>query len=177
MKTLSIVKKNNINLTAYQEKIIKQLDKIKNGKPCTVVYKSDCTGKVRAAAKSTITKIEKISIIPVTKGIDYSHKKSVIEKRTEETLKWGFYNTKEPFYTKLDNSLAKSKKSEQYYLLFGPQPNKNARPVSEYILNGDDTKKYTAEQIREMGILQDSYWNKEGIPFYTLKLDGVIAIM
>ena len=177
MKTLSTIKKNNIKLTAYQEKIIKQLDKIKNGTPCTVVYKSDCSSKLKAAVKSTVSKVEKISIIPVTKGIDYSNKKSVIAKREEEIIKWGFYNTREPFYTKLDNSFAKNKKSEQYYLLFGPQPNKNARPISEYVLNGDNTTKYTSEQIREMGILQDSYWNKEGIPFYTLKLDGVIAIM
>lgn len=179
MKTSQIIRSKGIKLTAFQERIIKQLDKIGNGNTCTVVYKSDCTRYLKAEAKRNLLKVEKISIIPVTKGIDYSHKKAVIEKRQQEILQWGFYNTKESSYEKYDNSFAKNKKSDQYYLLFGPQPNKNAKSISEYIINGDETKKYTAQEIKEMGIFQDSYWNKKSTEtlFYTLKLEGILAIM
>ncbi len=183
MKTLQIIKKHGIQLPQYQERIIKELDKIESGRNCTIVYRKDCTNSLTKEAKQQISKVEKISIMPLRKGIDYSRQKNVIEKRQKEIIKWGFYKTKKCSHIKLDNNFAKHNTEEQYYLLFYPQSNKNAKPISEYIINGDDKKPYTSDQIKEMGILKDAYWNEmerkqKTVPsFYKLKIEGVIAIM
>lgn len=174
-KTMTVLKEMKIKLTDKQMKVIQMLDKIPNGQNATVVYKSDCTKHLKAAHSHSGYVVTKISTIPIQKGIDYNNKKSVIEKRKQEFEQNGFVAHHEAFYYKLDNNVAKHKKQEKYYALFGMNTNIKANADVVYELNGTSIKK---DDLKNMGILRDSFWNKseERPAIMTLELDNIIAV-
>lgn len=175
MKTMEIIKEKGIKLTDKQLKVVKMLDKIPNGRNCTVVYKSDCTKHLKAAYSHSGYIVTKLSTIPIQKGIDYSNKKSVQDKRADQIEKYGSIITREPFYEKIDNNVAKHKKAEKYYALFGLNTNSNAKSVVSFELNG---KTISKEDLQNMGILRDSFWKStaERPAIMTLELDNIIAV-
>lgn len=174
-KTMTVIKEMKIKLNDKQLKVVKMLDKIPNGQNATVVYESDCTKHLKAAHSHSGFIVTKISTIPIQKGIDYSNKRSVKEKRAHQLEQTGSIVTREAFYNKLDNNVAKHKSQEKYYALFGMNTNKKASADVVYKLNGEDISK---DDLKNMGILRESFWNKsEDRPeIMTLDLNNIIAV-
>ena len=174
-KTMTVIKEKKIKLNDKQLKVIKMLDKIPNGQNATVVYRSDCTKHLKSAHSHSGFVVTKISTIPIQKGIDYNNKKSVKEKRAQQIEQTGSIITREAFYNKLDNNVAKHKTQEKYYALFGMNTNEKANADVVYELNGTPIKK---DELKNMGILRDSFWNRteERPEIMTLDLNNIVAV-
>ena len=181
--TAQILKENGIVLSDFQMDIIKKLDKIPNGRYACIVYKSDKSKEIKAAFNK-IYKVVKFSTFSIQKGINYNNKKAVKEKRAQQIAQTGFYKTKEPWYQKIDNNIARSKSNiNQYYLLAGLNTNSKAKGKSYYEVtisntSGFKTVKMSSEELKAFGIMRDSFWNRTSIDmdFRTFKLDDVLDV-
>ena len=110
--------------------------------------------------------VSKISYGSVRTGIKYDNMKKTIEKR----LSAGYIpSNKVAHWTPIDDIIGKSKKSDTYYLLCVP----NGKWHSEYWVNG---QRMTSKQVKDLGILHDSYWDKEVPEFMTIKIKNIIKV-
>lgn len=181
--TMQVLKENGVVLSSYQMELVKKLDRIPNGRNACIVYKSDKSKEIKSAYNQ-IYKVVKFSTFSIQKGIDYNNKKSVQAKRALQIVQTGSYKTKDSWYCKLDNNIARSKTNEnQFYLLAGLNTNSNAKGKSYYevtsVINGGfKTVKMSSEELKALGIMRDSFWNKSSsdVDFRTFKLDDVLDV-
>lgn len=110
--------------------------------------------------------VSKISHGSLRTGIKYDNMKKTIEKR----LSAGYIpSNKTTHWTSIDDIIGKSKKSDTYYLLGVP----NGQWHSEYWVNG---QRMTSKEVKNLGILHDSYWKKDKPEFMTIKIKNIIKI-
>lgn len=148
--------------------ILNKLAKKQNGAYFRIQYMTDINSKVSARFKSY--NISKITEMSVRKGINYENLKSVIEEKQNLMYSKREYT---PWYSHVDKMLLKSNKKDQYYVaLF---PNKFGTPKTIYMINGERIEK---TQLKELGIMQPSYWNRESEKpkMITLGLDKIINV-
>jgi hypothetical protein len=181
--TMEILKVNGVTLTPHQANIVSKLDMIPNGTNASITYKSDKSSKISAAYSKTY-KVIKYSTFSFRKGIDYNNKKSTRERRIQQIQQQGYYNTKPAWYEKFDNTVARSKSNPNaLYLLANSNTNANAKGTSFFEVitatnNGFITTKMSAEELKQLGIMQNSFWNSNSSDsdFRTLKLDDVLDV-
>ena len=181
--TMQVLKENGVVLSDYQIEIVKKLDKIPNGRNAHIIYKADKSNYIKAAYNNTY-KVIKYSAFSIQKGIDYSNKKAVKEKRAQQILTTGTCVIKESWYSKFDNNIAISKSNpNQLYLLAGLNTNAKAKGTSYFevvsvVSGGFKTQKMTAQELKALGIMRDSFWTKKSsdIDFRTFKLDDVLDV-
>lgn len=161
------------------ETLVKELNRKKNGVWFKIEWTTDLNGKMCAAAKREGHVVTKEVSTTVRKGIRYANMASVRERlisegkflvdpETGETyvfpekLSWGEW---------VDDSNILIKHKEQYYVRLYTSPNK---PIVQYYLDGQII---TANDLKDRGILQPSYWNRENVEeCMTLKVDSVNKI-
>lgn len=133
--------------------IINKLSTKRNGQFFNISYVSDLPMTAKAKREGIIAL--KITKATVRKGISYKNMKSVQEKlgnRINEPLElpWGIWVPEH-------KGLLIEHKGKTYLRLYN-SPNKNK---SVYLVNG---KEVPLDELKSMGIVQNSYWNKTGKP-------------
>lgn len=170
------MKKNVMNyeamgITGKQVKVLKELDKIRNGSYFVIQYYTDCNSKVAAAYKNY--NVTKLTTMSVRKGVDYNKTKAALLKRGENPIATP---TRPQWYYHVAGSkclLRHASKNQYYIALF---PNKFGKATTQYFLNGTPI---TKEELMQKGIMQPSYWtNKEKeCTFLTLGLEKIYKII
>lgn len=147
------------------EELLKMLNGKKNGTWFKIEWTSDLNGKLCAAAKRDGHIVTKNVSTTVRKGIRYANMASVkkrliadgkflVDPETNEIhvfpekLSWGEW---------VDNSGVLIKHKEQYYVRLYTSPN---TPRVQYFLDG---VAIAAEELKNKGLLQPAYWNREDI--------------
>ena len=133
--------------------IINKLSTKRNGQFFNISYVSDLPMTAKAKREGIVAL--KITKATVRKGISYKNMKSVQEKlgdRINEPLElpWGSWVPEH-------RGLLIEHKGKTYLRLYN-SPNKNK---SVYLVNG---KEVSLDELKSMGIVQNSYWNKIGKP-------------
>lgn len=133
--------------------IINKLSTKRNGQFFNISYVSDLPMTAKAKREGIVAL--KVTKATVRKGISYKNMKSVQERlgdRINEPLElpWGIWV---PEY----KGLLIEHKGKTYLRLYN-SPNKNK---SVYLVNG---KEVSLDELKSMGIVQNSYWNKTGKP-------------
>lgn len=133
--------------------IINKLSTKRNGQFFNISYVSDLPMTAKAKREGIIAL--KITKATVRKGISYKNMKSVQKKlgdRINEPLElpWGIWVPEH-------KGLLIEHKGKTYLRLYN-SPNKNK---SVYLVNG---KEVPLDELKSMGIVQNSYWNKTGKP-------------
>ena len=133
--------------------IINKLSTKRNGQFFNISYVSDLPMTAKAKREGIVAL--KITKATVRKGISYKNMKSVQERlgdRINEPLDlpWGSWVPEH-------RGLLIEHKGKTYLRLYN-SPNKNK---SVYLVNG---KEVSLDELKSMGIVQNSYWNKTGKP-------------
>lgn len=133
--------------------IINKLSTKRNGQFFNISYVSDLPMTAKAKREGIVAL--KITKATVRKGISYKNMKSVQERlgdRINEPLDlpWGSWIPEH-------RGLLIEHKGKTYLRLYN-SPNKNK---SIYLVNG---KEISLDELKSMGIVQNSYWNKTGKP-------------
>ena len=133
--------------------IINKLSTKRNGQFFNISYVSDLPMTAKAKREGIVAL--KITKATVRKGISYKNMKSVQERlgdRINEPLElpWGSWIPEH-------RGLLIEHKGKIYLRLYN-SPNKNK---SVYLVNG---KEVSLDELKSMGIVQNSYWNKTGKP-------------
>lgn len=133
--------------------IINKLSTKRNGQFFNISYVSDLPMTAKAKREGIVAL--KITKATVRKGISYKNMKSVQERlgdRINESLDlpWGRWVSEH-------KGLLIEHKGKTYLRLYN-SPNKNK---SVYLVNG---KEVSLDELKSMGIVQNSYWNKTGKP-------------
>lgn len=133
--------------------IINKLSTKRNGQFFNISYVSDLPMTAKAKREGIVAL--KITKATVRKGISYKNMKSVQERlgdRINEPLDlpWGSWVPEH-------RGLLIEHKGKTYLRLYN-SPNKNK---SVYLVNG---KEISLDELKSMGIVQNSYWNKTGKP-------------
>lgn len=133
--------------------IINKLSTKRNGQFFNISYVSDLPMTAKAKREGIVAL--KITKATVRKGISYKNMKSVQERlgdRINEHLElpWGSWVPEH-------RGLLIEHKGKTYLRLYN-SPNKNK---SVYLVNG---KEVSLDELKSMGIVQNSYWNKTGKP-------------
>lgn len=133
--------------------IINKLSTKRNGQFFNISYVSDLPMTAKAKREGIVAL--KITKATVRKGISYKNMKSVQERlgdRINEPLElpWGNWIPEH-------RGLLIEHKGKTYLRLYN-SPNKNK---SVYLVNG---KEVSLDELKSMGIVQNSYWNKTGKP-------------
>lgn len=133
--------------------IINKLSTKRNGQFFNISYVSDLPMTAKAKREGIVAL--KITKATVRKGISYKNMKSVQERlgdRINEPLDlpWGSWVPEH-------RGLLIEHKGKIYLRLYS-SPNKNK---SIYLVNG---KEVSLDELKSMGIVQNSYWNKTGKP-------------
>ena len=133
--------------------IINKLSTKRNGQFFNISYVSDLPMTAKAKREGIVAL--KITKATVRKGISYKNMKSVQERlgdRINEPLDlpWGSWVPEH-------RGLLIERKGKTYLRLYS-SPNKNK---SVYLVNG---KEVSLDELKSMGIVQNSYWNKTGKP-------------
>lgn len=133
--------------------IINKLSTKRNGQFFNISYVSDLPMTAKAKREGIVAL--KITKATVRKGISYKNMKSVQERlgdRINEPLDlpWGSWVPEH-------KGLLIEHKGKTYLRLYS-SPNKNK---SVYLVNG---KEISLDELKSMGIVQNSYWNKTGKP-------------
>ena len=133
--------------------IINKLSTKRNGQFFNISYVSDLPMTAKAKREGIVAL--KITKATVRKGISYKNMKSVQERlgdRINEPLDlpWGSWIPEH-------KGLLIGHKGKTYLRLYN-SPNKNK---SVYLVNG---KEVSLDELKAMGIVQNSYWNKTGKP-------------
>lgn len=133
--------------------IINKLSTKRNGQFFNISYVSDLPMTAKAKREGIVAL--KITKATVRKGISYKNMKSVQERlgdRINEPLElpWGIWVPEH-------KGLLIEHKGKIYLRLYS-SPNKNK---SVYLVNG---KEVSLDELKSMGIVQNSYWNKSGKP-------------
>ena len=133
--------------------IINKLSTKRNGQFFNISYVSDLPMTAKAKREGVVAL--KITKATVRKGISYKNMKSVQERlgdRINEPLDlpWGIWVPEH-------KGLLIEHKGKIYLRLYS-SPNKNK---SVYLVNG---KEVSLDELKSMGIVQNSYWNKTGKP-------------
>lgn len=133
--------------------IINKLSTKRNGQFFNISYVSDLPMTAKAKREGIVAL--KITKATVRKGISYKNMKSVQERlgdRINEPLElpWGIWVPEH-------KGLLIEHKGKTYLRLYN-SPNKNK---SVYLVNG---KEIALDELKSMGIVQNSYWNKTGKP-------------
>lgn len=140
-----------------------ELSQRRNGSFATVTWKSELP--VKAAFKEST--VEKITTGVVRFGVSYAQLKSVKETGiTPQELPWGQWKAEIP------KVLIEHKGADYVRVTHSNNPKHKAR--SSYLING---KPATAEEVKSVGFVQESYWNrKNDSPVFTIKLENIITI-
>ena len=133
--------------------IINKLSTKRNGQFFNISYVSDLPMTAKAKREGIVAL--KITKATVRKGISYKNMKSVQERlgdRINEPLElpWGIWVPEH-------KGLLIEHKGKIYLRLYS-SPNKNK---SVYLVNG---KEVSLDELKSMGVVQNSYWNKSGKP-------------
>lgn len=133
--------------------IINKLSTKRNGQFFNISYVSDLPMTAKAKREGIVAL--KVTKATVRKGISYKNMKSVQERlgdRINEPLElpWGIWVPEH-------KGLLIEYKGKTYLRLYS-SPNKNK---SVYLVNG---KEVSLDELKSMGIVQNSYWNKTGKP-------------
>lgn len=161
------------------ENLVKELNAKKNGTWFKIEWTTDLNGKMCAAAKRAGHVVTKNVSTTVRKGIRYANMASVRERLISEgkflvdpetgesyvfpeKLSWGEW---------VEGSDILIKHKEQYYVRLYTSPNK---PAIQYFLDG---VAITANELKNMNILQPAYWTRENVEeCMTLKIESVNKI-
>lgn len=173
MKRITKTRKNKITIDLgifpkKQQEVLKQIYNKQKGSFFSLEISSDKDFTKKNLKKEyegqyTVCKISHGSL---RTGIKYSNTKKVIEER----LSAGYVpSNRTPHWTSIDDIIGKSKKSDTYYLLGIP----NGQWHSEYWVNGE---RMTSAEVKDLGILRDSYWRKNKPGFMTIKIENIIKI-
>lgn len=133
--------------------IINKLSTKRNGQFFNISYVSDLPMTAKAKREGIVAL--KVTKATVRKGISYKNMKSVQERLGDKInepleLPWGIWV---PEY----KGLLIEHKGKTYLRLYS-SPNKSK---SVYLVNG---KEVSLDELKSMGIVQNSYWNKTGKP-------------
>lgn len=134
--------------------IIARLSKKNKGQFFKMSYISDVP--VTAQAKRDGVTVMKYTTGTMRWGLNYSNLKSVKAKQSESPvpsehkLSWGEWDPRH-------KGLIINHKNKQYVRLY-TSPNKNK---STFYLNG---RPIEVEDLKKLGVVQNSYWNKTGSP-------------
>ena len=142
--------------------IINKLATKRNGQFFKISYASDLP--LTAKAKRDGVTVVKFTHATVRKGINYKNLKSVRAKHENDPayfanpiqLPWGEWNPQH-------KGLLIEHKNQTYVRLY-TSPNKSK---STYFLNG---KAISLEDLKNVGVVQNSYWNKSDSPVDCLTL-------
>lgn len=151
--------------------LVSKLNQKNKGQWFKMTYISDVP--VKAAFKKNHT-VNKLTTSTVRYGISYDNIKSVQQKTADGTLNrihdlpWGkWVANMEGIFIQHTNKEGR----ENIYLRVYNSPNK---PVSVYFLNG---KQIDKEELKNMGIVQDSVWNKkEASECFTVNVANITEI-
>lgn len=161
------------------EKLLKELNGKQNGAWFKIEWTTDLNGKLCAAAKRAGHVVQKDVSATVRKGIRYANMASVRERLISEgkflvdpetgeihvfpdQLSWGEW---------VEGSDVLIKHKDRYYVRLYTSPNK---PSVRYFLDG---VAIAADELREKGLLQPSYWNHANVEeCMTLKVESVNKI-
>lgn len=166
------------------EEINELLSKQRNGTFVSVTWCSDLKNSVRSAQRSAY-KVEKLCSGTFMKGSQYSKRKRVIDKKTEDgdayidpdtgtekmAMRESFYEAIPGYDYRLFGQ-GKKDSSKKYLLLY---PCAHCKSRVKYYVNN---KPVTKEELEEMDIMQPSYWKKSDIPLLhmTINLDNIHKI-
>lgn len=159
-----------INYTRFsktEQDILNKIYSKKNGTYFKIQYYTDINDKVSAYYRDRYN-VTKLTTISIRKGIDYNKTKKVQNRRKGKE-----YTPKNTFFYHIDKTLLKNKKEDKYYI--GAFLNIYGKPNTLYMVNG---RKVTYEQLKEMGIMQPSFWGKKGEKpdFITIGLDKITEV-
>lgn len=148
--------------------LLMKLSQKRNGQFFKMVWTSDV--KMTATARKQGIQAVKIVTSTVRKGIKYSNLKSVRLASTQYELKsldhslpWGFW--------KPGNEGLLIEHNNTNYLRVYSTPNK---PKSIYLLNGKEISK---ETLKNLGIVQESYWSTNLPACFTIKVENIADIL
>lgn len=163
------------------KELLKILETRNNGSFIKIHWISDLGNKQAAKSKDNGDIIQKDTITTIRKGIEYTNIKTV----REALIKKGQYEIVDPQTGKIEviskslpwgnwvdgyEGLLIENKGEVYVRLY-TSPNK---PNSKYFLNGKEISK---DELKELGIMQKSYWNKsEPTDCMTVKIKNIKEI-
>lgn len=154
---------NNLNLQSYgiyqthMRNVLTAISQKGDGDFFKVDIKSTPTSKMKAKFRNLYT-VEKYTTICVRKSVNYWNMKSV-KHRDFERMWLGIEKPQPKQTTKFpiqgyEKLLLQDEKTKKIYIKLYPQV--NTHPHVQYFLNG---KPITKENLKELGIMQDSYWN------------------
>lgn len=145
------------------KQIVSKCNEIKNGSFFKVTWMSDCNKNLKAAAKKADINVQKYVSSLCRKGIHYGQIKSVQEEKKAK----GQYlvdpaTGKEEYIVEqrawaedvIPNLIIKHKNTGKHYMVLYSSATK---PQVQYYLN---SKPITQEALKKLGIMCDSYWNK-----------------
>lgn len=153
------------------EQIMSVLRNRQKGSMLRLTYRSE--PPVSAVAKKAGYEVEKITETTVRWGVAYSNIRKVINRR-EMDKELGL-ERKEPtlWWTWVEPNIIKQhNKTGAKYLSVASVP-KGHNTLSRYIVNGQEVSE---KRLREMGLLIPSYWQKEDVEKYDIKLDNILEI-
>lgn len=161
------------------ETLLKELNGKKNGVWFKIEWTTDLNGKLCAAAKRAGHVVTKEVSTTVRKGIRYANMASVRERLISEgkflvdpeTGKTYVFPEKLSWGEWVDGSDVLIKHKDQYYVRLYTSPNK---PKVKYFLDGEVI---TANDLKERGILQPAYWNRENVEeCMTIKVNNIVKV-
>ena len=151
--------------------LLMKLSTKRNGQYFNMVWASDV--KMTASARKQGLQAVKVVTSTVRKGIKYSNMKSVRLSARENgdnssqvitnSLPWGSW--------KPGNEGLLIEHNNTNYLRVYSSPNK---PKSIYLLNGKEISK---ENLKRLGIVQESYWSTNLPACFTIKVENIADIL
>ena len=166
IKLRKMLDDNNIKVS---QNLFENLLKIYNKQPgsyFSIIFENNLKKYVSRPLqdKYTVTKMTKMSVRAL---IDYNNLQSTINKRMEQ----GYTpSMRTPWFHHIDKLLLKHNKEDKFYVMLFPN---NGKTHSVYRVNGDVK---TKEELKNMGIMINSYWKEEKHEVFTEHLENIYEV-
>lgn len=154
-----------------KQKLLQELQTRQKGSLVRIKYKSSPT--LAAVAKKAGYVVEKTTETTVRFGVRYSNIQTVKTRRAQDTMLG--LERKEPtlwWKWEIPQILKQHLSKDERYLTVATVP-KGHNTVSTYFVNGVKT---STEDLKNMGLLIPSYWNKETPATYDININNIIEI-
>lgn len=157
-----------MTLTFKDKKMLRKLNEKRNGAYFRLQYAKTVDEVSKKCPGYVVTKVTTIS---VRKGVDYSKLKSVVERKSNGGVSAA--PARKPWYHHINKTLVKHNTKDEYYIQVFP--NIFGKPHTQYFVNG---KSVTLEELKNMGIMNNSFWNKKDTrpECLTIKVSNIIDI-
>jgi len=145
------------------------LEDVKAGVFTNLIYTVECP--VKSEFKKEGYKVRKTVNITVRFKINYGNIKSVKEREYTPS------DRKSNFVSVVKNAITYNTNTEKYYLSVFPFKRSHTKCLYEVYMPADDSWFiYPLDQIKESGLLIDSYFGKKSTDMYRINIENIFSI-